>query len=141
MWNSFLLHSYIIASKFLTSRIHNVPVLPPKLTNNTPAFTSGYCLEGNCVLDERVVLPLNVQGTLYHSFRLVIDNNSINSTKVFLDGNLVGAFQEHFAPRLKGGVFVLNKYQSVGLFRNFVLQPCDTFNSQGICIEGNVWIF
>ena len=138
MWNfisiSFL---YDKIQFFPTSRIHNVPVVPPKSTNNTPAFTSGYCLKGNCVLDERVVIPKNVLGTIYHSFNLVIDNNSIQSTKVFLDGNLVGAFQEHFAPRLRGGVFVLNKYQSVGLFKNFNLKPCDTFDSQGICIEGN----
>ena len=69
----------------------------------------------------------------------MIDNNSVQSTKVFVDGNLVGSFQEHFAPKLKGGVFVLNQYHSTGLFKNFRIEPCDSFNSEGACIEGKVF--
>ena len=78
-----------------------------------------------------------IEGTIYHSVKLVIDNNSVQSTKVFVDGTLVGSFQEHFAPKLKGGVFVLNQYQSTGVFKNFRLEPCDSFDSKGTCIEGN----
>ena len=118
-------------------RIHSIPPLPTQLSNNTPAFTSGYCLQGSCVLDERVIITRAIEGTIYHSLKLVIDNNSVQSTKVFVDRTLVGSFQEHFAPRLKGGVFVLNQYQSTGLFKNFRLEPCDSFNSEGTCIEGN----
>ena len=103
---------------------------------NTPTSTSGYSLQDSCVLDELVMITRAIEGTIYHSVKLVIDNNSVQSTKVFVDETLVGSFQEHFAPKLKGGVFVLNQYQSTALFKNFQLEPCNSFNSEGTCIEG-----
>ena len=66
----------------------------------------------------------------------MIDNNSVESTKVYLDDNLVGSFQEHFIPRLKGGVFVTNEFGSVGFFKKFNVKGCDEFDSGGKCIEG-----
>ena len=76
-----------------------------------------------------------VAGNIFHSLRLVIDKMSSQSTKVFLDNEFLGAFQEHFVPRLKGGVFVVNKFGGVGLFRNFILAGCHTFDEDGKCID------
>ena len=124
---------------FYGYRIHDALVPPPpNLVNNTPAFTTGYRLNGEYFFDERIIINQNVLGTTFHSLRLVIDNGSSLSTRIFLDHNFVGAFQEHFAPRLKGGVFVVNKFGSVGLFQNFKIQDCDgkEFDASGNC--GNV---
>ena len=94
---------------------------------------TGYRLDGEYFLDERVLINQTVQGTKFHSLRLVIDNNSSLSTKVYLDQQFVGSFQEHFAPRLKGGVFIVNKFGTVGLFKNFYLKECRNFDEKGIC--------
>ena len=66
-----------------------------------------------------MVINQTVDGSSFHSLRLVVENDPGQSTKVFLDESLVGTFKEHFVPRLKGGVFVTHKFGSVGLFRNF----------------------
>ena len=65
-----------------------------------------------------------------------IDNNSVHSTKVYLDRKLVGSFQEHFEPILTGGVFVVNAHQGGGLFKNFLLKPCNQFDVNGVCMKG-----
>ena len=96
---------------------------------------TGYRLDGEYFLDERVFINKTVLGTTFHSLRLVIDNNSSLSTKVYLDQQFVGSFQEHFAPRLKGGVFVVNKFGTVGLFKNFVIKGCEKFNEKGLCCK------
>ena len=75
-----------------------------------------------------------VLGTKFHSVKLLIDNNSNNSTKIFFDKEYIGAFQEHFAPRSKGGVFLVNKVGSVGLFKNFEIRKCENgFDENGNC--------
>ena len=117
-------------------RIHNRPNVPPKFGNTTPAFVSGYRLNGEYVLDERIVINDHVDGTIFHSLKLVIDNNAAMSTKVFLDDKFVGSFQEHFVPRLKGGVFIINKFGSVGLFQNFGMKGCKKFLPHGECADG-----
>ena len=71
----------------------------------------------------------------------MIDNSSGMSTKVFLDDKFVGAFQEHFVPRLKGGVFVLNSVGSVGLFQNFQMKYCNLFDGKGECVDGIFFSF
>ena len=112
---------------------------PPKLGNNTPAFATGYRLNGEYFIDERVNIDQTVIGTKFHSLRLVVDNDSNLSTKIFLDKTFIGAFQEHFAPRLKGGVFIVNKFGSVGLFRNFKLNECENeFDGNGNCGKVNM---
>ena len=65
--------------------------------------------------------------------RLVIDNVSLKSTKVYLDDRFFGSFQEHFVSRLQGRVFVLNEYNAVALFKNFSLSACNNFNVNGRC--------
>ena len=108
-----------------------------RVENATNArFTSGYRLEGSYVFGENVRIIQSFHGTKYHSLRLVVDNNSLNSTKVFLDGTLIGSVQEHFVSRLKGGVFVLNSSGSVGLFKNFRIKECNQFYSNGECSDG-----
>ena len=62
---------------------------------------------------------------MYHTLKLVVNNNSQNSTEVFLDEKLFGTIQEHFVSRLKGGVFVLNKFEGVALFKKFKLNSID----------------
>ena len=121
-------------------RIHDSLIpSPPKLGNNTPAFTTGYRLNGEYFIDERVNIDQTVIGTKFHSLRLVVDNDSNLSTKIFLDKTFIGAFQEHFAPRLKGGVFIVNKFGSVGLFRNFKLNECENeFDGNGNCGKINM---
>ena len=109
---------------------------PPKHSSKTPAFTSGYRLNGEYFFDERAVLNKSVPSNIFHSLRIVVDKASIQSTKVFVDESYVGCFREHFVSRLKGGVFVVNKYKSVGLFENFILKGCKNFNENGICMDG-----
>ena len=82
------------------------------------------------------MLNQTVEGTIFHSLRLVIDNNAIQSTKVYLDDHLIGSVQEHFVPRLKGGVFVTHKLENVGLFKNFEISGCKEFSSGGNCLDG-----
>ena len=80
-----------------------------------------------------------VDGSSFHSLRLVVDNDPGRSTKVFLDESLAGSFKEHFVPRLKGGVFVTHKFGSVGLFQNFKISfsKCNIgLDAQGNC-KGN----
>ncbi len=96
-------------------------------------MTSGYRVHGLQFLDEEVTLNGSVSGTIFHALRLVIDNTSLKSTKVFLDNNLVGSFQEHFVSRLKGGVFVYNNKGGVALFKNFNLKGCNNFDQEGRC--------
>ena len=82
-----------------------------------------------------------VDGSSFHSLRLAVDKEPGRSTKVFLDESLVGTFQEHFVPRLKGGVFVTHKRGSVGLFRNFeiITSKCNIgLDSEGNC-KGNIF--
>ena len=125
---------------YLFLRIHGSIPPPPKLNNQSrttaPAFISGYRLQGEYHYDERIIINNAVEGTIFHTLRLVIDNNSVQSTKVFLDKDLIGSFQEHFVPRLKGGVFVTHKVGSVGLFQNFVIKGCNKFNADGKCLDG-----
>lgn len=78
----------------------------------------------------------SIPSNVFHSLRLVVDKASIQSTKVFIDESYVGNFREHFVSRLKGGVFVVNKFKSVGLFENFVLNGCKVFSEDGVCIDG-----
>ena len=107
---------------------------PPKLSNNAPAFTAGYRLNGNYFIDERITIDQTVLGTKFHSLRLVIDNDSRLSTRIFLDDRFIGSFQEHFAPRLRGGVFIVNRFGSVGLFKNFNIKGCENgFDALGNC--------
>ena len=107
---------------------------PPKLSKNTPAFVTGYRLDGKTFVNDRVTIQQPVLGTKYHSLRLVIDNNSNLSTRLFLDQTFIGSFQEHFAPRLKGGVFIVNESGSVGLFQNFKIKGCKNgFDTNGDC--------
>ena len=104
-----------------------------------PTFNAGYRLDGEYYYDEKIVINQTVDGSSFHSLRLVVDNDYGRSTKVFLDDSMVGSFQEHFVPRLKGGVFVTHKNGSVGLFRNFkITEPrCDFgLDSEGNC-RGN----
>ena len=93
-------------------------------------------MDGKTFVDDRVTIQQPVLGTKYHSLRLVIDNNSNFSTKIFLDQIFIGSFQERFAPRLKGGVLVLNKFEGVALFKNFSLRECNNFGKNGSCLEG-----
>ena len=66
--------------------------------------------------------------------KLVIDNDSNHSTRMFFDKEYIGAFQEHFAPRSKWGVFIVNEIGGVGLFRNFEIQECESgFDEIGNC--------
>ena len=97
---------------------------------------SGYRLNGEYFHDERILINENIDGTAFHLLKLVIDNNSASSTKVFLDRNFIGSFQEHFVPRLKGGVFIINQFGSVGLLKNFRIQGCKKFISDGECADG-----
>ena len=97
---------------------------------------SGYRLNGEYFHDERILIKENIDGTAFHSLKLVIDNNSASSTKVFLDRNFIGSFQEHFVPRLKGGVFIINQFGSVGLFKNFRIKGCKKFIPDGECADG-----
>ena len=39
-------------------------------------------------------------------------------------------------PRLKGGIFILNMFEGVALFKNFSLQECNNFGQNGTCLEG-----
>ena len=105
-----------------------------------PTFNAGYRLHGDYYYDEKILINQTVYGSSFHSLRLVVDKSSGRSTKVFLDDSMVGSFQEHFVPRLKGGVFVTShplRFGSVGLFRNFkITKPrCDFgLDSEGNCI-------
>ena len=118
-------------------RLHStVTPDPPKLSNRAPKFTSGYRLNGEYFFDEPVVLNKTIPSNIFHSFRIIIDKESIPSTKVFIDENYVGNFREHFVSRLQGGVFVDNKIGSVGLFENFVLKGCTIVTEKGICENG-----
>ena len=99
-------------------------------------FNSGYRLEGLYIFDENIRIIESFHGTRYHLLRIVVDNNSLKSTKVFLDNNLIGSIQEHFVSRLKGGVFVLNSSGSVGLFKNFNIKECAKFYINGTCSDG-----
>ena len=111
----------------LCFRIHN---------SGNSSLTSGYRVDGLQFLDEEVDLNVSVSGTIFHSLRLVIDNTSLMSTKVFLDNNLVGSFQEHFVSRLKGGVFILNNHGGVAVFKNFRIKKCNNFDQEGRCEDG-----
>ena len=91
-------------------------------------------MDGEYLFDERVVVDQTVLGTKFHSLRLLIYNNSNHSTKIFFDKKYIGTFQEHFAPRSKGGVFLVNKIGSVGLFQNFHIRECENgFDELGNC--------
>ena len=88
------------------------------------------------MFDENFKMSQTMHGTIGHTLRLVIDSSSIWSTKVYLDNECIGAFQEHFISRLKGGVFVLNNSGSAGLFRSFKIKECHEFHSNGTCMDG-----
>ena len=103
---------------------------------NDSALMSGYRLKGKYFLDDRISLNTSVPGNIFHSLRVVVDKTSVQSTKVFLDKVFIGSFKEHFVPRLKGGVFVVNKVGSVGLFQNFHLKGCKNYNKDGLCLDG-----
>ena len=112
--------------------------MPPKSSNkrNDAALMSGYRLKGEYFLDDRISINTSVPGNIFHSLRVVVDKTSLQSTKVFLDKVFIGSFKEHFVPRLKGGVFVVNKVGSVGLFQNFNLKGCRNYNDDGLCLDG-----
>ena len=97
---------------------------------------SGYRLNGKYFRDDCISINKSVPGNIFHSLRVVVDKNSIKSTKVFLDNSFIGSFKEHFVPRLKGGVFVVNKAGSVGLFQNFDIKGCKNYNEDGQCVDG-----
>ena len=101
--------------------------------NSSAMLVSGYRLNGKTFLDEKFPINGTTSGTRFHSLRLVIDNDSSKSAKVFVDKKLFGSIQEHFVSRLKGGVFVLNHCKGVALFRNFVLKECKKFDDDGKC--------
>ena len=65
-----------------------------------------------------------------------MDNYSNESAKLYLEDYYVGSFQEHFASRSKGGVFVVNQIGSVGVFKNFAIGECNSFDEDGTCIDG-----
>ena len=90
--------------------------------NSTAYLVSGYRANGKIFADEKIRISGSTWGTMFHSLRLVINNGSPNSTEIFLDNKLFGTIQEHFVPRLKGGVFVLNEGEGVALFKNFQLR-------------------
>ena len=107
-----------------------------------PTFNAGYRLHGEYYYDEKILINQTVYGSRFHSLRLVVDKSNGRSTKVFLDDSMVGSFQEHFVPRLKGGVFVTHKFGSVGLFRNFKIttSKCNIgLDSDGNC-KGNCFL-
>ena len=116
---------------------------PPKLSNKSidAALVSGYRLNGKYFHDERLSINTSVPGNIFHSLRVVVDKNSIKSTKVFLDNIFIGSFKEHFVPRLKGGVFVVNKVGSVGLFQNFNIKGCKNYNEDGQCVDGKYFVY
>ena len=93
-------------------------------------------MNGSKTVDEKAPIKTSISGTIFHSLRLVVDNRSLKSTKVYLDDRFIGSIQEHFAPRLKGGVLVLNKFEGVALFKNFSLRECNNFGKNGSCLEG-----
>merc|ERR1711962_1056779 len=86
--------------------------------NSTGYLVSGYRVNGEKFVDGYVRIPGEMLGTMYHTLKLVVNNDSPNSTEVFLDEKLFGTIQEHFVSRLKGGVFVLNKFEGVAFSRN-----------------------
>ena len=106
-----------------------------------PSFSAGYRLNGDYYEDDVAYVNKTIEGTIFHSLKLVIDNSSGMSTKVFLDDKFVGAFQEHFVSRLKGGVLVLNSVGSVGLFQNFQIKGCNLFDEKGECVDGIFFSF
>ena len=108
--------------------------------NDSGRLVSGYLLNGIISVDESFSINRSVSGTIFHSLKLVVDNRSLKSTKVYLDDQFIGSIQEHFVTRLKGGVFVLNKYEGVALFKNFSLRECNNFSPNGTCLEGIVFI-
>ena len=99
---------------------------------------SGYLLNGAKFPDEIIAINTSISGTIFHTLRLVIDNASKLSTLVFLDGNLIGSLQEHFIPRLKGGVLTLNNREGVALFKNFRLKECRVYDEEGNCLNGKL---
>ena len=99
-------------------------------------FQAGYLHNGVNKLTDQIQYAGKIDGTRYHTLRLVIDNTSPHSVKVYLDGVKMGAFQEHFAPKLKGGVLTYHGYGNVGLFKNFEMSACRNFNEAGKCIDG-----
>ena len=93
-------------------------------------------MNGIISVDEGFAINGSISGTIFHALKLVVDNRSLKSTKVYLDDQFIGSIQEHFVPRLKGGVFVLNKFEGVALFKNFSLRECNNFSQNGTCLEG-----
>ena len=104
--------------------------------NSSGRLVSGYLLNGALTIDENIPINGTIPGTIFHSLRLVVDNRSLMSTKVYLDDQLIGSIQEHFVPRLKGGVFILNRFEGGALFKNFSLRECNNFGQNGTCLEG-----
>ena len=111
----------------LINRIHR---------NSSGRLVSGYLLNGVLTEDENVPINRSISGTIFHSLRLVVDNRSLMSTRVYLDDQFIGSVQEHFVPRLKGGIFILNRFEGVALFKNFSLRECNNFGQNGTCLEG-----
>ena len=85
-------------------------------------FQTGYVKGGEFKLPKEIAYSGNVDGTIFYTLRLVVDNSSSKSTKVFLDGIKMGDFQEHFPSKMKGGVFTYQGYGNVGLFKNFEMR-------------------
>ena len=132
---SLFFNSHYLNKEFDYCRTHN---------NSNAALVTGYRYNGRKFLTKRDELKESISGTIYHSLRVVIDNVSLRSAKVFLDNRFFRSFQEHFVSRLKGGVFVSNKCRSVGLFKNFTLQSCNHFDEDGKCTDNDgkkIWIF
>ena len=76
-----------------------------------------------------------IAGNVWHTMRLVVDKDSPDSVKVFLDNVYFGSFNEYFPPRRTGGFFTLNSvhYNNVALFKEFSLNECLSFNPIGEC--------
>ena len=110
------------------SRVHGTP----------ERFQTGHVLKGKRFYGEKIAHPGTLDGSRYHNLRLVVDNSSDKSVKVFLDGVKMGAFQEHFAPRLKGGVFTIHSFENIGLFKNFAIEGCKNFNEIGQCTDSKL---
>ena len=92
-------------------------------------------MNGQYVGDKKLQFSGSIDATKYHKMRLVIDNDSSLSTKVFFDNHMIGSFQEHFAPCPMGGVITFHNHGNVVLFKNFKINACDNFNGDGDCTD------
>ena len=73
----------------LCFRIHDTIPTPPTFSNQSktvkPTFNTGYRLHGEFYYDEKIVIDQTVDGSSFHSLKLVVDNKPGRLTKVILD--------------------------------------------------------